>query len=1123
MNRKTIALSVALLMVASCFFIATNATAITGDILEGEIVESAEDVDGDGRYDYLVFTVPVNVTDHMWEWVNLEGTLWDMGNTTAIAFESEHIDIEDDGRYEIELRFSGRDINGSSIPGPYVLQLELLDSWMWPPVVLDTSTYYTAAYSDEDFEIADALNILAVDWWAVDDDNNTLYDRIQVNISMDVFDPGPITINCWASTSGPPFVNVMGCEEEFDVLNGTGQTYNISLDGRIINGSGFSETQYDLNIDITATAGFWESYWIMTDPLNASDFEEYDHIRIVGDITCTPIDTDGDGMADIWWVEFEAVASDTAEYSLRVDILNASTMDSIFMWSPDFEYDGYLIAGITQTVVIFVDAYTIWDTGDMGPYVVEVVDDPDENGEWAGCYYIMDIDLGNITVADQVFDELSHPTPYYISGFVVNETGAPIPGVDLMAQTLISKWDSWDWATSNGTGAYNFTSMTAGEIMIQTDCPGYVVDMSVIEVTGNVTNHNITLEELGSTNRTINGTVFNETGAPMRTNAQLLLIEIGVGIYSQSFTDAEGNYSFDVRDGEYMILGMYYGPDYELLGGDWVTVAGDNQTVNITLDQYLYYSSGMHMTLDIYMSDWNSVDFAFSIVLPDEVEFYKLYGDLVYGNSDGYLSAAELQFTEDLITWMFMHEMSVESGLYTLDMITVDGIAYFLPQDQISLSISGLGGDLFDFSGTSSLTMTGTGDSYGTVSESLDSHNIYLATEYEEEDFSQIFHISVPAGFALNDTNDPENVTVTGTNYLTVIPGGSPDPENIDSEIVILTVTTSATPTTGSIEGSATLQDESDHSGITVELLDDSMSEVDEYVTGSDGSYHFVDVEPGSYHIEASMSGYYTGYADVTVVAGELSTVDDIELIPLTAEVENASLMGKIVTEAGLPIDNATVELYYPADSDTLNNTFTTGEDGEFSFTDLIAGSYRLEISADGFDDKTISVTLNWGDERNMGNIVLTSPQPVGYITGVVMDEDGNPMEGVTVEVRTEGSDDVIASGTTDEDGIFLITGLEDGNYSLTFLLDGKVIGETNVTIDDMIGDAGTIVIPSDMLTEDELLPLWLIALIAVIIVAAIAAVALMKRKPKKPSASPILVEQPSTPPTEDIPPPPAD
>jgi Carboxypeptidase regulatory-like domain len=118
-----------------------------------------------------------------------------------------------------------------------------------------------------------------------------------------------------------------------------------------------------------------------------------------------------------------------------------------------------------------------------------------------------------------------------------------------------------------------------------------------------------------------------------------------------------------------------------------------------------------------------------------------------------------------------------------------------------------------------------------------------------------------------------------------------------------------------------------------------------------------------------------------------------------------------------------------------------TGADGKYAITDLPAGTYTLTATRTGF------VSSRYGQGRAMTGtpVAVTNGQQLagidlalvagGVIAGRILDEDGAPFAGATVEAlvrRAQGSTDTlfsVATAHTDDRGEFRLYGLAPGAY----------------------------------------------------------------------------------------------
>ncbi|MDA8105786.1 MAG: carboxypeptidase regulatory-like domain-containing protein [Nitrospiraceae bacterium] len=112
----------------------------------------------------------------------------------------------------------------------------------------------------------------------------------------------------------------------------------------------------------------------------------------------------------------------------------------------------------------------------------------------------------------------------------------------------------------------------------------------------------------------------------------------------------------------------------------------------------------------------------------------------------------------------------------------------------------------------------------------------------------------------------------------------------------------------------------------------------------------------------------------------------------------------------------------------------TTSGTGEFTLTNMPAGSQTVSVSLAGYATSTATVNITVGSITNLGAIPLSSNPTTGIIKGTVTDAaTGQPLSGVTIGI----SGSYAGSATTGPDGSFTITGVTPGAVTITASLSG--------------------------------------------------------------------------------------
>lgn len=150
---------------------------------------------------------------------------------------------------------------------------------------------------------------------------------------------------------------------------------------------------------------------------------------------------------------------------------------------------------------------------------------------------------------------------------------------------------------------------------------------------------------------------------------------------------------------------------------------------------------------------------------------------------------------------------------------------------------------------------------------------------------------------------------------------------------------------------------------------------------------------------------------------------------PASAAITGGGLTvsGTIVDQDEAVVDGATIKLTqtYGDPAVTESSTTTTDADGEFTLTDVYQGEAILEVSAAGYTSESSPITI-----AGPGDLGFATLQEQGSVTGTVTDSDDLPIEGVDIELSTEGDTDPYTA-TTDEDGTYTVEGVDAGEYTL--------------------------------------------------------------------------------------------
>lgn len=250
---------------------------------------------------------------------------------------------------------------------------------------------------------------------------------------------------------------------------------------------------------------------------------------------------------------------------------------------------------------------------------------------------------------------------------------------------------------------------------------------------------------------------------------------------------------------------------------------------------------------------------------------------------------------------------------------------------------------------------------------------------------------NIPAG--------PQKISLSYSGYGTAtvsanIPGGS----TLDLGVLTL----ASNPTSGIIKGIVTDADKGQPlEGVTIAVTGSFSGST---ATGADGGFVIGDVTPGTITITASKPGYYPLSGTMAVTAGEVVFFDlQLAFLPQTGK-----LRGKVSNATvNTPIKGAIVSI-------SGSSTVSTDEQGIFTASDIMPGTYPVSISAPGYLSQNYQVMIIEGLTTDMQTVYLSPISTSTTITGRVTDiSTGNPITNADVAIAgTSFSTKTDAAGT---------------------------------------------------------------------------------------------------------------
>jgi hypothetical protein len=198
-------------------------------------------------------------------------------------------------------------------------------------------------------------------------------------------------------------------------------------------------------------------------------------------------------------------------------------------------------------------------------------------------------------------------------------------------------------------------------------------------------------------------------------------------------------------------------------------------------------------------------------------------------------------------------------------------------------------------------------------------------------------------------------------------------------------------------------------------------------LTAADGSYALNNLPAGQTTIAASLTGFQSGSATVTVVAAATTAVPTITLAS-----GSGTITGTVKNSSGAAIAGASVGFG--------GGTATTNASGVYTLAGVPVGTVQLVASASGFQSVTQSVTVTGGATAT-ANFTLAAATGGGTVTGKVTNiSNGAVLAGATVSWSG-------GSTTSNASGIYTLTNVAAGSRSITAAKTGYLTRTSAATV----------------------------------------------------------------------------
>ncbi len=319
-----------------------------------------EDYNADARFDQLVIESELEITEAGQMFISASvsssgSCITNRSDSNAVMPLSVSIDAVP-GTMPVQVGLSGEDIANSGLDGPYTINLMIINA---AGEVLDTLTCETPQIFANQFGESPAVIVASSDQ-GVDDDDDTLFNRLLAQIEMTIFTQGDYMVSASLLGSTGQEIAFASTKEAF----GTGSSVvDLYFSGEDINRSGESGP-YQLEVSLLDATGTQVDSTVFT--TSSYHYNEFDSKSTIISDSYDDFGTDTNNNGRYEYLTIEA----------DISVEQAQTCN-ISCWLQDgegkdiahVETEKTLIPG-SQKVSLNFDGEKIYQHGADGPYTI---------------------------------------------------------------------------------------------------------------------------------------------------------------------------------------------------------------------------------------------------------------------------------------------------------------------------------------------------------------------------------------------------------------------------------------------------------------------------------------------------------------------------------------------------------------------------------------------------------------------------------------------------------------------------------------------------------------------------------------------------------------------------------
>jgi hypothetical protein len=258
----------------------------------------------------------------------------------------------------------------------------------------------------------------------------------------------------------------------------------------------------------------------------------------------------------------------------------------------------------------------------------------------------------------------------------------------------------------------------------------------------------------------------------------------------------------------------------------------------------------------------------------------------------------------------------------------------------------------------------------------------------------------------------------------------------------IVDVASLVTRRTGSIQGMITLADGSDPEGADVFVPGTTIVGK----ASAKGRFALANVPEGTWNIALAKPGYKNVAVEgLTVKAGTPLVMSEPVALEKDGAAGGSGVKGLVRDGAGSAVVGAMVTLY-TKDNSGASVSAVSDQQGAFQTGALPDGDYTAQVYRPFYNLAPRKDVTVKGGVADLGTVTLTSTTVYfGKITGEVVDETGEPIDGAVVQLDPPVTESVF----TDARGRFTLDRVMPGDYALSVAAGGHAVLTRDLRVDN--------------------------------------------------------------------------